>query len=58
MYQMIAAVWNNPDFGPSTARPTANLTTGQFFFDTTLGYPVWYLSTSTTKWVNAAGDDV
>jgi hypothetical protein len=52
MYQRIANANNNPDFGPTTARPTTNLTVGQDFFDTTLGYKV---SWSGTAWVDGGG---
>ena len=41
-----------PDYGTKTQRPTANQQTGQQFFDTTLGYPIWW---NGTKWVNASG---
>lgn len=41
-----------PDFGKTTQRPTKNQQTGQQFFDTTLGYPIWW---NGTKWVNASG---
>ena len=47
---------NNPDFGVTAARPTAvpngALTVGQFYFDTTLGQPIWW---DGTQWVDAAG---
>jgi len=36
-------------------RPTANLLVGQFYFDTTLGYPIWW---SGAHWVNASGTTV
>ena len=41
-----------PDYGTKTQRPTANQQIGQFYFDTTLGYPIWW---NGTKWVNASG---
>ena len=41
-----------PDYGKTTQRPTANQQIGQFYFDTTLGYPIWW---NGTKWVNASG---
>ena len=44
-----------PNSGKTTERPTAKLQIGQFFFDTTLGYPIWY---NGTKWVNASGSAV
>ena len=44
-----------PDFGATTQRPTVKLLTGQRFFDTTLGYPIWW---NGSKWVNASGTAV
>jgi hypothetical protein len=45
--------------GPTTARPTTNLYIGQFWYDTTLGYPVWVNAISPTiVWHNAAGAPV
>jgi hypothetical protein len=41
-----------PNFGKTTQRPTANQQIGQQFFDTTLGYPIWW---NGTKWVNYNG---
>ena len=41
-----------PDYGTKTQRPTANQQIGQFYFDTTLGYPIWW---NGTKWVNYNG---
>jgi hypothetical protein len=37
--------------GPTTARPTATFI-GQPYFDTTLGFPVWW---SGSTWVNSVG---
>jgi hypothetical protein len=51
-FQRIASVWNNPDFGATASRPGAQLTVGQVFFDTTLGFPVWW---NGTTWVDATG---
>ena len=42
----------NPDNGSTTDRPGKPLQIGQFYFDTTLGYPIWW---NGTKWVNASG---
>jgi hypothetical protein len=42
MFQRIAAAFNNPDFGPTSARPADQLTVGQVFFDSTLDGPVWW----------------
>ena len=44
-----------PLFGPSTQRPIVALQTGQTFFDTTLGIPIWW---NGTKWINASGTGV
>lgn len=45
--------------GPTSARPTQNLYVGQFWFDTTLGFPVWLKTPgSSPVWVNASGTPV
>lgn len=41
-----------PDSGITANRPTFRVLVGQFYFDTTLGYPIWY---NGTDWVNAGG---
>lgn len=41
--------------GPTTGRPTNGIQTGDYYFDTTLGYPIWY---DGTNWVNASGSTV
>ena len=41
-----------PDYGIKSNRPSSNLQIGQFYFDTTLGYPVYW---NGTAWVNYAG---
>jgi len=46
---------NIPDSGTTTNRPTAGLQVGQFYFDTTLGIPIWY---NGTVWKNANGTTV
>jgi hypothetical protein len=43
---------NVPQNGATTSRPTSFLQVGQFYFDTTLGYPIWY---NGTNWVDATG---
>ena len=43
---------STPQNGETADRPTQNLQIGQFYFDTTLGYPVWY---DGTDWVDATG---
>ena len=43
---------STPQNGATADRPTQNLQLGQFYFDTTLGYPVWW---SGTYWVDALG---
>lgn len=55
MFQRIAAVFNNPDFGGTGSRPTTQRTVGQFYFDTTLGQPVWW---NGSVWVDATGTPV
>jgi len=44
-----------PDSGTTANRPTAGLQVGQFYFDTTLGIPIWY---NGTLWKNASGTTV
>ena len=44
-----------PSSGLKTQRPTANQQIGQQFFDTTLGYPIWW---NGKNWVNASGTTV
>ena len=44
-----------PDVGISTQRPLNGLQVGQQYFDTTLGYPVWW---NGQKWVNSSGTGV
>jgi len=45
--------------GPTSARPTSQLYVGKFYFDTTLGLPVWLKTPgSSPVWVNAAGTAV
>lgn len=41
--------------GTTAQRPTTILYVGKFYFDTTLGLPVWVRSTNPTVWVNGAG---
>ena len=43
---------NTPAYGTTADRPLINLQIGQFYFDTTLGYPIWY---DGTNWVDATG---
>ena len=44
-----------PDTGKTADRPQDNLQIGQQFFDTTLGYPIWW---NGKAWVNASGTAV
>lgn len=48
-----------PDSGTTANRPintgVIKLRTGQFYFDTTLGIPIWW---NGTNWVNASGTSV
>jgi len=57
MYQRIAGVWNNPDFGSTGARPATGRTTGQVYYDTTLNKPIWWNGTTGT-WKDATGANV
>lgn len=42
--------------GPTANRPVTNTYVGQFWFDTTLGYPVWVKTPGAAPvWVNATG---
>jgi hypothetical protein len=43
---------NIPSSGATTGRPITFLLVGQFYFDTTLGIPIWY---DGTNWVDATG---
>jgi hypothetical protein len=47
----LAAI-STPQNGATADRPTQNLQVGQFYFDTTLGYPVWW---DGADWVDATG---
>ena len=41
--------------GTTANRPTQDLQIGQYYFDTTLGHPIWY---DGTDWVDADGTTV
>jgi hypothetical protein len=43
---------STPQNGITADRPTQSLQVGQFYFDTTLGYPIWY---DGTDWVDSSG---
>jgi len=43
---------NVPSSGNTASRPATFLVIGQQYFDTTLGYPIWY---DGTDWVDATG---
>jgi hypothetical protein len=43
---------STPQYGTTADRPVVELQIGQQYFDTTLGYPIWY---DGTDWVDAAG---
>jgi hypothetical protein len=49
------AVISTPQNGITADRPVQNLQIGQFYFDTTLGIPIWY---NGTVWKNASGTTV
>lgn len=42
-----------PASGTSANRPTDQLLVGQFYFDTTLGFPIYW---NGTDWINAIGE--
>lgn len=44
-----------PQSGTTAGRPVTNLGVGQYYFDTTLGLPIWW---NGSIWVNAAGTGV
>jgi hypothetical protein len=48
-------VISTPQNGITADRPVQNLQIGQFYFDTTLGIPIWY---NGTVWKNASGTTV
>lgn len=54
-YQMLAKANNFPDQGTTAARTAQQRVVGQFFFDTTLGIPIWW---NGSAWVNASGTPV
>ena len=43
---------NVPQNGTTANRPITFLQVGQFYFDTTLGYPIWY---DGNDWVDSSG---
>ena len=43
---------STPEYGATADRPVVELQIGQQYFDTTLGYPVWY---NGTDWVDSSG---
>jgi hypothetical protein len=51
----LGAASGTPLYGPTASRPVG-AAIGTFYFDTTLGFPVWRSAVST--WVNAAGVSV
>jgi hypothetical protein len=46
---------STPGYGATADRPVLELQIGQFYFDTTLGYPIWW---NGTVWKNASGTTV
>lgn len=46
---------STPASGITTARPAIGRQIGQFYFDTTLGIPIWW---NGTVWINASGTTV
>jgi hypothetical protein len=43
---------STPSAGTTALRPTTSLQVGQFYFDTSLGIPIWW---DGTNWVDATG---
>jgi hypothetical protein len=43
---------STPSAGTTVLRPTTSLQVGQFYFDTSLGIPIWW---NGTNWVDATG---
>jgi hypothetical protein len=56
--QMQAIGFATSSSGATSARPTSNLWVGRFYFDTTLGIPIWCKTPATPIWVNASGTPV
>lgn len=50
-----AAAMPSTQSGTTANRPVKGLYTGRFYFDTTLGKPIWY---KTSGWVDATGASV
>ena len=46
---------STPEYGTTANRPAINQQIGQFYFDTTLNYPIWW---NGTVWKNASGTTV
>jgi hypothetical protein len=46
---------NLPNSGATTGRPIDNVSVGQFYFDTTLGIPIWW---NGKNWVDSSGTTV
>jgi hypothetical protein len=43
---------STPSAGDTASRPSTGLLVGQFYFDTTLGIPIWW---NGTDWIDATG---
>lgn len=53
MYILISKAVNTPDYGTTAQRPPAAANAlGQTYFDTTLGYPIWW---DGGAWIDATG---
>ena len=46
------------DHGTTANRPTKNLYIGRFYFDDTLGIPIWLKTVDPVDWVDATGASV
>jgi hypothetical protein len=50
--KLFIVAFDQQNSGTTAQRPTADLYVGKQFFDTTLGYPIWY---DGSVWVDATG---
>ena len=52
LQQMWQVCFASQQAGTTARRPTVSLWIGRIYFDTTLGYPIWW---DGTQWVDATG---
>jgi hypothetical protein len=53
--QQAITTLSTPSAGTTALRPSTGLLVGQFYFDTSLGIPIWW---NGTNWVDATGTAV